>query len=112
FFNQANRLALAHHAGALLAQAALESAMPPVNLQIFLPPRQLHLRGVDDHDVVARVDKGRVDRLVLALQQLGRKGSHSTEDLSVGINDVPPAVCALRACQKRTHETGTPRGWV
>src|SRR5687767_10048969 len=108
FLDQADRLALPHHRGAFLAEAALEPAVPPVNLLIFLAPRQFDLRGVDHDDMIPRIDEGGVNRFVLALQQPGRERRHASQDLILGVDDVPPAVRALRARYKRTHEKGNP----
>src|SRR5688572_11301150 len=106
--DETDRLALPHHRGPFLAQAALVPAVPPVNLLIFLAPGQLDLRGVDDDDMVPRVDERGVDRLVLALQQLGRERRDAPQDLILCVDDMPPAVRALRARHKRTHEKGNP----
>ena len=46
--------------------------MLAIDLLVFLAAGQLHLRGVDDDHVVARVDERRIGRLVLALQQSRR----------------------------------------
>ena len=75
--------------GALLAQAALVAAVIPVDLLLFLAAGQLDLRGVDDDDVVAGVDVGGVDRLVLALEQARRFGRYPAEHLALGVNHVP-----------------------
>src|SRR3712207_8221996 len=45
-------------------------------------------------------------RLVLALQEPGGQGCHPTQHTAVGVDDVPPAVGALRASHERTHEQG------
>ena len=65
--------------------------MLPVDLLIFLAAGQLHLRRVDDDDVIAGVDERRVGRLVLALQQPRGHGRDAAEHLAVGIDDVPAA---------------------
>src|SRR5687767_6932347 len=112
FLDETDRLALAHHRRPFLAQAAFVAAMPTIDLLIFLAPGQLDVRRVDDHHVIAGVDERGVSRLVLALQQLGREGRHAPQDLVLGVDDMPPAVRALRARHKRTHEKGILRGWV
>src|SRR2546426_9209559 len=106
FLHQTNRLTLADDLGAFFAQPALVSAVPAVDLLLFLPPGELDLRGVDDHHVVASVDEGCVDSLVLALEQPRCQGGDATEDLAPRVNDMPPAIGALRARHKRTHEKG------
>src|SRR5688572_14607816 len=108
FLDEANRLPLAHDAGPFLAEAALESAVPPVQLLIFLTPGQLDRGGVDHDDMIPGIDERGVNRLVLALQQPGREGRHPPEHLALGVDDMPPAVRALRARHKRTHERGNP----
>jgi hypothetical protein len=45
-----------------------------VELLVFLAPRQPHASGVDNDDVVAGIDMGRINGLVLALQQPRRFG--------------------------------------
>ena len=75
FLDETDRLALADDRGALLAQPALVSAVPAIELLVFLASGQLHLGRVDDDDVVPGVDERGVDRLVLALEQLRRQAS-------------------------------------
>src|SRR6185503_3757162 len=108
FFHETDWLALSHHRGPLLAQPAFEAAVPTIDLLIFLAAGQLDRRRVDDDDMIARVDERGVNWLVLALQQLGCKGRHAPEHLALGVDDVPPAVRALRARYKRPHERGNP----
>src|SRR5687768_4848861 len=110
--DEADRLALAHHRGPFLAQAALEAAVPPIQLLVFLAPGQLDGCRVDHDDMIARVDERGVNRLVLALQQLGCERRHPPQNLALGVDDMPPAVRALCARHKRTHEKGILRGWV
>src|SRR5262245_31281437 len=94
-FDQTNRPPLSEHRGALFTQPALISAVPAVNLLLVFTSRQPYLRCVHDHDMVTRVDKGRIDRLMFALQQPRRQCGHSAEHLILCIDDVPPAACAL-----------------
>jgi hypothetical protein len=89
---------------AFFAQAAFVTAVMPVDLLCLLLPGQFDRPRVDDHDVVAHIDEGHIGRLVLALQQPSRQGCHTPEHLPVGVDDVPPAVGALRARHERTHE--------
>ena len=46
----------------------------------------------------------------LALKQPGGERRDASKHLSRGVDDMPPAICALRACYKRTHEKGILRG--
>ena len=103
-FHQAYRLALADVHGALFAHAAFVPAVRAVQLLIFLAPGQLDRPGIDDIDVITRVDDRGILRLVLALKQARRQGCHPAQHLIVGIDDVPPAIRALRARNERTHE--------
>src|SRR5688572_10460097 len=106
FLHETNRPALPDVNRALLAQAALEAAVTPIHLVRFLLSRQLHRLRVHDDDVVARVNERGVGGLVLALKQPGRQGGHTAEDLVLRIDDMPPAVRALRAGYERTHVKG------
>lgn len=78
--------------------------MPPIQLLLFLASGELHLGRVDDDHEVTRVDERRVDRFVLALEQSGRERGDTTENGAIRVDDVPPAVRALRAGYKLTHE--------
>ena len=106
------RLHRAHDAGALFTQAAFVTAVPTVNLLVFLAAGQLDRPGIDDDDVIAGIDERGVDRLVLALEEACGQRRNPAEDLAFGIDDVPPAVRALRAGHERTHEKGILRGRV
>ena len=67
-FHQAHRLALAEIDGALFPQTAFVPAVLTIQLLIFLPPGQLDRPGIDDDDVIARIDEGGLRRLVLTLK--------------------------------------------
>src|SRR5690606_8004086 len=99
-----HRVLLTKVLGALLAQPALVPAVIAVELLLFLPARQADLRSVDDHDVIARVDVGRVNRLVLALQETRRLGRDPAEDHPLGIDDMPLPLHTAGSGNKRTHE--------
>ena len=99
-----DRVLLADVLGALLAQAPFVAAVIPVQLLFFLAARQPDLRGIDDDDVIARVDIRRVDRLVLALQEARRFGRHPAQDLALGVDDVPLPLHTAGSGNKRTHE--------
>src|SRR5439155_10883476 len=88
-FDQLLGPALPHQTRTLLAQAALVSTVLPVDLLIFLAAGELHLRGVDDDDEVAQIEKRRVGRLVLALQPARRNSRNTAEDAPVGIDHMP-----------------------
>src|SRR5262245_51506358 len=103
-FDQSTRLPRADVHGALFAQPAFVSAVAAINLLLFLASRQLDLARIDDDDEITGVDERRVDRLVLALKQARGKRRNAPENGVVGVDDVPPAVSALRAGYERTHE--------
>jgi hypothetical protein len=62
-----------------------------VGLLVRFPAREAHLFGVDDDDVVTRVEVRRVHRLVLSTNDTRQLGGQTTERL-VGRVDQPPAV--------------------
>ena len=99
------RLALAHEPRALFAQASFVAAVLPVDLLIFLPTGELHLRRVDDNYVIARIDERRVAGLVLALEKAGGNRRDAAEHPPVGVNDVPAAGCRslVRTGDERRH---------
>ena len=68
------------------------SAVPAIQLLLFLPPGQPHLLRVHDDDVVPHVQERRVARLVLALQQPRRGRCNAPENLGVGVDHVPGAL--------------------
>ena len=105
FFDEPLRLALAHEPRALFAQAAFVAAVLPVDLLIFLAAGELHLRRVDDDDVIAGVDERGVGRLVLALEQARGPGGDAPEHLAVGVDEMPAAAVrgVLRAGHERRH---------
>src|SRR5262249_25086333 len=100
----------AHDLGALFTQAALITRVPPVDLLFFLVARQLHFRGVHDDHMVARVEKRRVRRLVLALQQASRAAGHPPEDEVLGVDDVPVARNRRGGWGERAHGLRAPFG--
>ena len=83
--------------GALFAQAAFVPAVMAIDLLFFLAAGELHLRRIHDDDVIAGVDEGRVDRLVLALQQPRSDGGDPAEHLPFGVDDVPAAAFRSRS---------------
>ena len=105
FFHQARRVLLANFLGALLAQPAFIPAVVPVKFLLFLAPGHAHAGGVDDDDMIASVDVGGVNRLVLALQQASCFGSHPAQNLTVGVNHVPLSDDGSGSGDKRTHRS-------
>ena len=55
--------------------------MPVIDLGFRLVARHAQLVGVDDHDIIAGIDMGGVDRLVLAAQTMGDLGSEAPQNL-------------------------------
>src|SRR5262245_58097347 len=104
FLDEASRLTFADDGSALLPETALETAVRPVHFLIFLAAGELDRRGIHDDDVIAGVDERGVNRLVFALEQPRGERSHPPEHLALGVDDMPPAVRAFRACYERTHE--------
>src|SRR5690606_25520267 len=74
------------------ALAAHVATVPEVRLLVGLVAGEAHLRGVDDHDVVAGVQMRRVDRLVLAAQDAGDAAGEPAEDLALGVHGPPAAL--------------------
>jgi hypothetical protein len=92
--------------GALFREAAFEPAVPPIELLRFLAPGEFYGAGVDDDDVIARVDERGIDRSMLTLQQASSHRRDAAQNLASRVNDVPPAVRAFCAGYERTHEKG------
>src|SRR5204862_2856394 len=72
-------------------------------LGVGLARREHHLVGVHDDHVVAGVDVGGEDRLVLAPQDASGLGAHAPQHHAVGIDDVPGALDLARFRGVRTH---------
>src|SRR4051794_18302254 len=104
FLDQAGWVLLANVFRAFLAQSALVSAVIAIELLFFLASRHPHARRVHDDDVVAGVDVGRVDGLVLSLEETSSFCRYSTEDLALGVNHVPLPDDTPVSGDKRTHE--------
>src|SRR5690606_14288270 len=83
------RLAAVQLGEGLGADAARVARVPPDDLAVGLARREHDLVGVHDDDVVAGVDVGREDRLVLAPQDAGDLARQATEDHALGVHDVP-----------------------
>ena len=91
----------AHHALGVAAQHVLErlggetarvARVPVVLLVGELAGADVELGRVDHDDVVAGVDVGRPDRLVLPAEQVGRLGGDLAQHLALGVDHVPGAV--------------------
>ncbi len=90
-----NRTTLTHHAGCLYFLTADESSEASVDFVIFLGAAEFDLIGIDDHHEVACIDVSGENRLVFATEQNGGFNGHGTEDLILGIDDVPYALDVL-----------------
>ena len=95
------RLAGEQLAVRLRLDAARVAAVAVHPLAIGLAGGQHDLLGVDDDDVVAGVEVGSEDRLVLAAQHAGDLGGHAPEHEAVGVDDVPLAgdLAGFRGCR-------------
>src|SRR6186997_759760 len=102
------RLALEQGAEALLAKTARIVAVPEVALLAQLIARDADLGGVQDHHVVPGVEMGRVDRLVLALEQGGDPRRQPAECLVGGIDHPPAAVDLARLDGVGLHVSCSP----
>jgi hypothetical protein len=80
------------------AQATGVARVAAVHLLVELVAGDVDLLRVDDDDEVARVDMGRVGRLVLAAQGIGDAGGQTAERLPLGIDEVPAASDLARLC--------------
>src|SRR5678816_2702409 len=56
FLDETDRTPLAHVHGALFREDAFKTAVPAIELLRFLAPGEFNGAGVDDDDVIARVD--------------------------------------------------------
>jgi hypothetical protein len=85
------RMTLAHEPRPLFAQATFVARVLAVDLLIFFAAGQLDLGRVHHDHVIADVDKGGIARLVLALEEACCSGGNPSENLAVGVDDVPAA---------------------
>lgn len=92
-----------HHHGALgvilhqravldLFEAADPAAVMTVELVFQLVAGQHRLGGVDDDNMVAAIDVGREDRLMLAAQKAGNGGGGAAQGLARCVDDIPLAL--------------------
>ena len=68
------------------------TGVPVVLLLLLLAPRDLHLVGIDDDDVVTHVEVGRVGRLVLAAQDTRYLGGQTAKNPVGGVDYEPLAI--------------------
>ena len=73
------------------------STMSTVEFLVFFPSSHPNARGINHDDVVSRVKEWRVPRTMLSLKQSGGDCRDATQDLCVGIDDVPLARDVLLA---------------
>ena len=102
-FNEEDGTALTDHAWGLDLLATDVSGETGVDLVDFLGAGEADLVGVDDDDEVTGVDMRREDRLVLAAQKAGGLNGDQTEDLVLGVDDIPVAHDFVRLGGKRFH---------
>src|SRR3984893_19138088 len=76
-------------------QPARGAGIPGVHLAVHLAPGDEDARGVDDDDVVARVQVGCVGRLVLALQDLRHVAGEPAQRDARGVDHVPVTLQVL-----------------
>ncbi len=93
-----------HLLGAFDAQAAVVAAVIAIQLLLFLLAGQPAPGHVDDDDVVAGIDEGRIARLVFALQQFGRETGHPPDRHVGRVDEVPPPLDRAGGWEERRHE--------
>lgn len=81
----------------LLPNSSRVSGMTVIVLPGLLVASEPNLLGVDDDDVIAGVEKRGVDGLPFAGQDSGDAARQTSEDLALGVHDVPVVlnVCFL-----------------
>ena len=62
-----------------------------IDFLLFLTAGELHLGGVDNHNMVTSIDKRRVAGLVLTHQHKSSLASQLTEDLTFRVDNMPCA---------------------
>src|SRR6185312_14785462 len=88
-FNHSGRARRAHFLCTGLYQAAGITRVAPVDLLFIFPASQPDLCRVDDDHMIACVDKGGVNWLLLAHQQHRRFAGQPPENLVLGVYHVP-----------------------
>ncbi len=63
--------------------------MAVIDLVGHLAPGELHLLGIDDDHVIAAIDVRGEAGLVLAAQDIGDDRGDTTDDETVGVDNVP-----------------------
>jgi len=82
---------------------SLVARVPAIELLLPLLTGELHLFSVDHHDVVARVDVGRVGRAMLAHQHHGNIAGQATDYLVAGVNQPPTLLYLTDLGHERLH---------
>ena len=75
-----------------------------IHLVLQLVAGDGNLFCIDDDQVVARINVGGVNRLVLAAQTAGQFGSQTAKGLAFGVNEVPVALDGLVLCSESAHK--------
>ena len=81
----------------VFTEAAEISTMSTVELLVFFTAGHPNARGINDDDVVSCVKEWRVPRTMLSLKESRGDCRDATQDLCVGIDDVPLARDVLLA---------------
>ena len=81
--------ALEDRLGGAFLDAADEAGVIVIDLVVTLAPGQHHMRGVDDDDVVAAIDMGRVGRKMLAAQPHRDEGGEPADHQTFGVDQHP-----------------------
>jgi hypothetical protein len=74
-----------------------------VDFLFTLAPGQHRMRGVDDDDVVAAIDMGRVGREVFAAQPHGNEGGKPADHQTLGVDQDPLLRHLGGLCRKGFH---------
>jgi hypothetical protein len=93
----------AHLGHAAVALAPDEAGEGHVLVLLLLLAREDDLLGVQDDDVVARVDVRRVGRLVAAADDVGQLDGEAAQHLPFGINEIPFGLHCLLLREIRLH---------
>src|SRR5580698_8452709 len=81
----------------LFAQAAGEAGVAPVSLTLRLEAGEPALARIDDDDVIAHIEEGRVFGVALAAQHTGRFGGEATQGFAAGVDHEPLPADVMRA---------------
>src|ERR1700733_7080272 len=80
----------------------------PINLLGVFPARQFDLFGVNHDHMIARIEEGRINRLMFAHQNSRSMAGEFAEDNVIGIDYVPVSFNSRFGREHRTHEHTTP----